>query len=43
MYQNVPNPDILGDIIEHVQYNEPGSKNRPGGRHQLNLDNKIAM
>ena len=35
-----PDPDDLCRLIEYVDYTEFGSKNRPGGRKQLNLDNK---
>ena len=28
-------------MIRCVQYTEYGSKNRPGGSHQLNQDNKV--
>ena len=29
--------------ISWVKYVEHGSKNRPGGRHQLNLENKVVV
>ena len=38
---DVPNPDSSGQTIRCVQYTEYGSKNRPGGSHQLNQDNKV--
>ncbi len=40
---NVPDPDNPGQSINCVQYSEHGSKNRPGGRHQLNLENKTVV
>ncbi len=42
-FRTVPNPEYPGDEIECVEYYEHGSKNRPGGRHQLNLANKNSM
>ena len=30
-----------GEILEYVEYTEFGSKNRPGGTKQLNMDNKM--
>ena len=42
-FAQVLNPDTPGDVIECVQYTEHVSKNRQGGRHQLNLDNKTAV
>ena len=38
--KSVPNPERLSDMIDVVEYTEHGSKNRPGGKHQLNLTNK---
>ena len=39
-FGSVPDPDDHCRLIEYVDYTEFGSKNRPGGRKQLNLDNK---
>ena len=36
---NVPNPDDPQKVVECVEYT--GSKNRPGGSHQVNLDSKV--
>ena len=36
----VPDPKQPGTSVECITYIEHGSKNRPGGTHQLNLDNK---
>ena len=38
--KSVPNPEKLSEMIDVVEYTEHGSKNRPGGKHQLNLTNK---
>ena len=35
-----PDPDCPDQMLEFVEYVEHGSKNRPGGRKQLNLENK---
>ena len=40
-FKKDPNPHDLSSLIEMVEYREFGSKNRPGGRHQLNLQNKV--
>ena len=40
-FLDVPNPDSAGEMIRCVQYTEYGSKNRPGGSHQRNQDNKV--
>ena len=42
-FSSVPNPDRPGVFIDCVEYTEHGSKNRPGGRHQLNLENKVVI
>lgn len=42
-FRTVPDPDVAGMEIECVEYTEHGSKNRPGGRHQLNLENKVVV
>ena len=34
------NPDHMTSCLE---YREHGSKNQPGGRHQLNLENKVVV
>ena len=39
-FSTVPNPKQPGGTITCVKYTGYGSKNRPGGTHQLNLDNK---
>ena len=39
-FREVPDPDNPNEMISCVEYTEHGSKNRPGGRQQLNLDNK---
>ena len=39
----VSDPDDPSKEIECVKYTEHGSKNRPGGSHQLNLDNKVVV
>ena len=36
-------PECPENSIDIVEYTEHGSKNRPGGRHQLNLDNKTVV
>ena len=41
--RTVPDPENPGDQIDCVEYSEHGSKNRPGGRHQLNLHNKTVV
>ena len=40
-FKVVPNPKQPGTSIECVIYIEHGSKNRPGGTHQLNLDKDV--
>ena len=40
-FHNVPDPDNTQKIIRCVEYAEHGSKNRPGGSHQINQENKI--
>ena len=42
-FRDVPDPDNPGELIRCVEYTEHGSKNRPGGRHQLNLNNKTVV
>ena len=42
-FDTVPDPQCPGETNEIVEYREHGSKNRPGGRHQLNLDNKTVV
>ena len=42
-FRTVSDPDAPGKDIECVRYTEHGSKNRPGGRHQLNLENKVVV
>ena len=41
--RTVPDPENTGDQIDCVEYSEHGSKNHPGGRHQLNLHNKTVV
>ena len=42
-FHTVADPERSGETIDCVEYKEHGSKNRPGGRHQLNLDNKTVV
>ena len=42
-FRSVSDPDVPGQLIECVEYTEHGSKNRPGGSHQLNLENKSVV
>ena len=42
-FRDVPDPDNPGQRITCCEYSEHGSKNRPGGRHQLNLQNKTVV
>ena len=42
-FRTVPDPDVAGKEIECVEYTEHRSKNRPGDRHQLNLENKVVV
>ena len=35
--------DVTSSVIDRVEYCEHGSKNCPGGRHQLNLENKVVV
>ena len=39
-FSTMSDPKHPGDTITCVIYTEHGLKNRPGGTHQLNLDNK---
>ena len=39
----MPHPERPGEDTECIEYHEHGSKNRPGGRHQLNLTNKVVV
>lgn len=41
IFKEVTNPDSPAESIEIVEYHEFGSKKPPGGRHQLNLHNKV--
>jgi len=41
VFSEVANPENPSEMIRHVQYTEHESKNRPGGSHQLNENNKI--
>ena len=40
---SLENPEKPTEKLEVVEYTEFGSKNHPGGRHQLNLTNKIIL
>ena len=40
---NIVDPSNPENLISCVKYIEHGSKNRPGGRHQLNLENKVVV
>ena len=40
-FSEVANPDNPREMIRYVQYTEHGSKNHPGGSHQLNENNKV--
>ena len=40
-FHEVQDPDNPSERIRCVEYTEHGSKNRPGGRHQLNEKNKV--
>lgn len=42
-FSTVSDPDDPGTLLECVEYTEHGSKNRPGGRHQLNVENKVVV
>ena len=42
-FRTVSDPERPGQSIDTVEYREHGSKNRPGGRHQLNLENKTVV
>ena len=42
-FKSIPDPEYPGVDTKCVDYNEHGSKNRPGGRHQLNLANKVVV
>ena len=42
-FSSVPDPDRPGVFVDCVEYTEHGSKNRPGGCHQLNLENKVVI
>ena len=39
----VIDPENPDHMISCVEYREHGSKNRPGERHQLNLENKVVV
>ena len=41
-FSTVPDPDRPDLFIDCIEYTEHGSKHRPGGHHQLNLENKVA-
>ena len=41
MFRDVADPDRPGKTICCVDYAEHGSKNRSGGKHQLNKENKV--
>ena len=43
VFRTVSDPEHPGETVDIVEYKEHGSKNRPGGRHQLNLDNKTVV
>ena len=43
LLHSIPDPDHPGQLIDCVEYTEHGSKNRPGGSHQLNLENMSSM
>ena len=40
-FRSVPDPDNPSVMTECLVYTEHGSKNRPGGSRQLNLENKV--
>ena len=40
-FRAVPDPESPTRVTECVEYTENGSKNRAGGRKQLNLENKL--
>ena len=40
-FRDVPDPEHPGKTIRCVDYTKHGSKNRPGGKHQLNQENKV--
>ena len=42
-FRDTHDPDNPGELIRCVEYTEHGSKNRHGGRLQLNQDNKVVM
>ena len=42
-FRDLPDPDNPGQLISCVEYTEHGSKNRPRGRRQLNLENKTII
>ena len=42
-FKSIPDPKHPGEDTECVEYYEHGSINRPGGRHQLNLANKVVV
>ena len=41
IFRKVDNPSNPNEKIEVVEYREFSSKNRPGSRHQLNIQNKV--
>ena len=41
IFRKVDNPSNPNKKIEVVEYREFSSKNRPGSRHQLNIQNKV--
>ena len=43
LLHSIPDPDHPGQLIDCIKYTEHGSKNRPGGSHQLNLENMSSM
>ena len=42
-FYSVENPEKPTEKVEVIKYTEFGSKNRPGGRCQLNLTNKVIL
>lgn len=42
-FRSIPDPDLPGQMTECIEYTEHGSKNRPGGHHQLNVENKTVI
>lgn len=41
VFGSAPDPEVPGKMLDYVDYTEHGSKNRPGGSKQLNLESKM--